>query len=98
MLASSSAAILIRDIGGPTDDNVTPQVPHLAALCKAFRDRPLWQQSHPIAVDPDTFAAAEREMIQLRRAQGYNYIAMDGNIRAPNFLLYGVPVICGEEP
>lgn len=84
--------VLLRWGTPAPDDHITPMAATLAMLCEAINERPLSIRGEPLMVDDGTYAAAETEMLAIRKARGYSDL---GRAQLPNrnFLLFGVPIV-----
>lgn len=85
-------AIMLRFGSKAPADSVTPQSAALAEICALSKCCP----SQGVRVPAELFEAAEAEMTEIMRQRGYSDIGRAQMIAERNFLLFGVPVICGD--
>lgn len=72
-----------------------PQVeaPTIATLMRKIAARPGWECDEPLRIDEETFIKARSEMAEIQKRQGRT-LPVAPWIKAENFLLRGVPVVC----
>lgn len=74
------------------EDNITPGCPTLAVLVREISDRKYLMRDTPLFVDAATYENAEAEMLAIRQRRGYSTLER-ASLSAPNFLLFGVPIV-----
>lgn len=84
-------------ITAPDPASVTAATPILASIVRRLHERPIWAWKEPLPVDSETYVRASDELTEVLRARGWHGPALCADIRKPNFLLMGVPIVCADE-
>lgn len=84
-------------ITAPDPAVVSAATPILQGVMHRLFNRPWWEGKEPLHVDPETYMRASGEMTEVLRARGWHGPALCADIRKPNFLLMGVPIVCADE-
>lgn len=76
-------------------DQIEANMPALVEITQRLQQRPNFLADRPLCIDAKLFADGEKQMKELRLAQGYSEIAR-GALPQANFLLNGIPIVCGD--
>jgi hypothetical protein len=83
-------------ITAPDPTQITESTPVLQGLVAKLLERPSYLAFEPLPVDPETWKQGETEMRAVLKARGWPVLPVRKSIGHPNFLLMGVPIVCGE--